>query len=137
MSREGKVTLDWADGTYVFRLGIGELMQLQEATDCGPGWVLARMMQPTAENKGWRVQDITQVIRLGLIGGGLEPAKALRLVREYVEPRPPMENLLIAQAILTASLIGLEDTEDAQKKSAASSPTPSTTSLVANGGSPQ
>lgn len=116
MSRDASVTLDWGDDTYTFRLGYGELMQLQESTDAGPLWVLNRMMQPTPENRGWRVQDIAQTIRLGLIGGGMEPAKALRMVRTYVEARPPVENLLFAQAVLMAALMGAAD-EETQKKS--------------------
>lgn len=116
MSRDASITLTWADGDYTFRLRYGELMQLQEVCDAGPVWVLSRMQVPTAENRGWRVQDVAHVLRLGLIGGGMEPSRALRLVREYVEARPPMESLLHAQAILSAALIGNPD--EAQKKSA-------------------
>lgn len=115
MSRDASVTLDFADGTYVFRLRYAELMQLQEATDAGPSWVLNRMMQPTPENRGWRVQDISHTLRLGLIGGGLEPIKALNLVRTYVEARPPMESLLLAQAVLAAALMGVPDEQPLKK----------------------
>jgi hypothetical protein len=116
VSRDASITLTWADGDYVFRLGYGELMQLQEACDAGPMWILSRLQMPTAENRGWRVQDVAHVLRLGLIGGGLDPIKALRLVREYVEARPPMESLRHAQAVLSAALVGAP--EEAQKKSA-------------------
>jgi hypothetical protein len=133
MSRDASVTLEWGDGDYVFRLGQGELMELQQKTDSGPMWVLNRMMAPTPENRGWRIEDIREVIRLGLIGGGLEPVKALRLVRVYVEARPPMENLLFAQSILAAGIMGVPD-ELPQKKSAASRK--STTSPEASGDGP-
>lgn len=116
MSRDASITLTWADGDYLFRLRYGELMQLQEACDAGPIWILSRLQMPSAENRGWRVQDVAHILRLGLIGGGMEPLKALRLVREYVEQRPPMESLLQAQAILGAALTGAPD--EAQKKSA-------------------
>jgi hypothetical protein len=104
MSRDAKVTLTWADGDYVFRLGWGELAELQEKTDAGPYVVLQRLLSGQ-----WRIEDISNVIRLGLIGGGLEPPKALRLVRTYVEARPPLENHPVAYAVLSAGLMGAED----------------------------
>lgn len=111
MSRDGSLTLDWADDTYRFRLGYRELIELQEKCDAGPGWVLQRLISPSAENRGWRVEDLANIIRLGLIGGGLAPGAALKLVRAYVEARPQMESLLPAQAILAAALMGAPDEE--------------------------
>lgn len=101
MSRNARIDLDWADGSYSFRLAWGQLAELQEKTDAGPYVVLQRLYGGT-----WRTEDIREVIRLGLIGGGLEPSAALKLVRTYVEERPPMENLMPAQAILSAAVIG-------------------------------
>lgn len=131
MSRDASVTLDWADGTYLFRLRQGELMQLQEVTDAGPMWVLNRMMNPTPENRGWRVEDIQSVIRLGLIGGGMDPIKALKLMRKYVEERPPVENLLFAQAILAAGVMGVQDGDELKKNEV--TPSGSMTSPEENG----
>lgn len=54
----------------------------------------------------WRIEGISNIIRLGLIGGKMEPVAALKLVRAYVESRPPMENLVPAQVILSAALMG-------------------------------
>ncbi|QFT69604.1 hypothetical protein FIU93_22655 [Labrenzia sp. THAF35] len=102
--RDAKIDLTWADDDYTFRLGWGELVELQEKCDAGPYVILNRM-----QNSTWLVEDISNVIRLGLIGGGLEPVKALRLVRQYVEARPPVENLLHAIGILSAGLLGAED----------------------------
>ncbi|MER2536027.1 MAG: gene transfer agent family protein [Rhizobiaceae bacterium] len=102
--RDASVTLDFADGTYVFRLAWGELEKLQEAVDAGPWAVLDRLF-----SRQCRVGDISHVIRLGLIGGGMEPVKALKLTREYVEQRPPAENLLAAQAILSVAVHGAPD----------------------------
>lgn len=110
MSRDASVTLDWGDGTYVFRLAWAQLIQLQEACDAGPQMILQRL-----GDNSWRVEYISHILRLGLIGGGLEPVKALKLVREYVEARPPLENFLYAQAVLSIGLLGAPD--EAQKKS--------------------
>ena len=114
MSRDAGVTLTWGDGEYRFRLAIGQLRELQEKTDAGPLELFRRMEAGT-----WRIDDLIHTIRLGLIGGGMEPVPALRLTRTYAEDRPPLESVLYAQAILWASIAGAPD-EDAttQKKSA-------------------
>lgn len=128
MARDASLELDWADGTFAFRLAWGELEKLQEACDAGPYVVYNRLVDGT-----WRVGDIVNVVRLGLIGGGMAPVDALKKVREYVEKRPPMENLVIAQAVLSAAIVGAPD-EDAGKKAEAASPAESdlTTSRMEN-----
>jgi hypothetical protein len=113
MSRDARVDLDWADGTYSFRLGWGELAQLQEACDAGPFVILDRL-----QSGHWRVEDISSVIRCGLIGGGTEPAKALKLTRTYVEARPPLENVLTATAILSAGCVGAPDEQLGKEQAA-------------------
>ena len=132
MNRDASITLDWAEGTYTFRLGWGELMKLQEAPgiDAGPYVVLGRLTGGT-----WRMEDIEHVIRLGLIGGSTTPAEASRLVRTYVRERPPMESLFLAQGILTAGVIGAPEEEGA-KKNAAALRKRSTTSRTAKSASP-
>jgi len=104
MSRDGRIDLDWADGAYSMRLGWGQLAELQEQCDAGPYVVLQRL-----HNGTWRVEDLSNVIRLGLIGGGMTPVDALKKVRLYVEARPPMESVLPAVGILSASLMGAPD----------------------------
>lgn len=115
MSRDASITLAWADDDYVFRLAWGEIVKLQEATGCGAQFILDRMEGRLLPHDSWHIEDVSHIIRLGLIGGGLEPAKALKLVRHYVESRPPMENFRYAHAILMAGLFGAPD-EDALKK---------------------
>lgn len=129
MSRDASLSLDWADGTYTFRLGIGELRELQEKTDCGPLALFRRI-----EAGNWRVDDAATILRLGLIGGGMTPVEALRLTRVYVEARPLLENVLHAQAVLWCALAGSPDEDGAQKKSAAKRKA-SKTSRTASGGS--
>jgi hypothetical protein len=102
--RDARIELDWADGTYPFRLPWGQLAELQEKCDAGPYVILQRL-----HNGTWRIEDIANVIRLGLIGGGMPPAEALKKTRAYVEERPPMENVVPAQAILGIALMGAPD----------------------------
>ncbi|MFT4129964.1 gene transfer agent family protein [Labrys sp. (in: a-proteobacteria)] len=104
------MSFDWADGTYPFALRLGQIEELQERADCGPLALFERL-----NNGSWRAGDLRETIRLGLIGGGCEPVKALGLVRRYVDARPLMESLMPARAILAAALWGVED--DQPKKS--------------------
>ena len=78
MSRSGKTRLEFGPDEQDFRLAFGELVELQEATGKGPG----RIQLDLAENK-WAARDISEVLRIGLIGGGMDPMKALAMVRRY------------------------------------------------------
>lgn len=128
MSASARTTFGWADGTYTFRLPIAQLEELQDLVDAGPYEVWRRLTDGR-----WRVQDLRHVIRLGLIGGGLEPARALVLTQRYVEARPLVENVQPALAILSAALFGSEDDpvgkpaeEESQGDLASSASPPST-----------
>lgn len=116
MSRSGKTPpLDWADGTYEFALNWGELSELQDACNAGPFVILARL---TANQ--WRIEDVSNVIRLGLIGAGAEPPKALKLVKTYVESRPQdlMLNSSFARGILEVALMGAPEEAPGEQQAA-------------------
>lgn len=131
MGRNAEVTLDWADGTYSFRLAWGQLIELQEKCDAGPFVVLNRLTTGT-----WRMEDISSVMRLGLIGGGTEPTKALKLVRDYVESRPPLENVTFARGILGQAVMGAPDETPGEAEGEATA-SGSTTSPTESSASPQ
>lgn len=117
MPRSAEITLDWADGTYPFALKWGQLIELQEKCDAGPAFILSQLMDGT-----WRVEQINSILRLGLIGAGMEPIPALKLVRTYVEGRPPLENLGHAQAVLAAAVMGAPDEEPGKPEAGAKRP---------------
>lgn len=123
MSRDASIDLDFGDGTHTFRLGWGELVKVQEACDAGPYVVLDRLTAGT-----WRMEDIREVIRCGLIGGGMTPGDALKLVRDYVEARPPVENVILARAILSIALAGAPDEKPGEPVAANQAGTVSTIS---------
>lgn len=104
--RDARVELEFADGDYSFRLGWGQLIELQEKTLAGPYVVLQRLL-----DKSFLIDDVAETIRIGLIGGGMEPGKALTMTKRYVKARPPFENLTLATAILMAGLMGAPDEE--------------------------
>jgi hypothetical protein len=113
VSRDASITLTWGDGDHHFRLGWGEIAKLQEACDAGPFVILDRLRSGTC-----RLEDISAVIRWGLIGGGKAPAEAAKLVRLFVEDRPPAENRLTAYAVMGAGCHGAPE-EQIEKKSGA------------------
>jgi len=113
MARDASIDIDWADGHYTFRLRWGELILLQEKCDAGPQVVLSRL-----QSGAWLMRDISEPVRLGLIGGGATPEAALKLVRDYVEARPPVENVMLATGILAAGLIGAPDEEPGEASAA-------------------
>lgn len=101
-NRNGTVDLDFGDGPHRFRLAIDELEELQEKTGIGPFVLLNRLIAGE-----WRVADVRETLRLGLIGGGMEPIEALVLVRRYVDERPAwLAHVKLAQLVVMAALAG-------------------------------
>lgn len=98
------VDLEWADGTYTFALPLAQLEELQTLCDAGPLVVAQRL-----ENGMWTSKEVYHTLRLGLIGGGMSPADALRKTRLYVLERPWLENVMPALAVMQAVLIGKPD----------------------------
>lgn len=101
----GQVTLAFGDDEYPFCVAKnGHRMELEEATGYGTRHSLKRLMDG---EETWK--EIRETIRIGLIGGGMKPDQALRLVRRYVDDRPRSESVLIAQAVLLAEIAGVPD----------------------------
>lgn len=103
-TRRQDVTVEFGDGEYRFKMGIGEFERLQEKCDAGPPLVLERL----ATNR-WMVADVVETVRLGLEGGGTPPAIVVGLVNRYVKQRPLGENVQLAQIVLLAGVMGVED----------------------------
>lgn len=99
-----RIEMEWADGTYPFCLPLAQIEELQTLCDAGPAVISGRL-----ESATWRTGDIYHTLRLGLIGGGMEPVRALRLCKLYVLDRPWLENVLPAHAVIRAVLVGKPD----------------------------
>lgn len=107
MTANGRVTLSWADGEHDFNLAkIGLVLELEDKCGCGVMEVFSRLREGR-----WRFNDIRETVRLGLIGGGKTPPQALLLTQRYVDVRPWQENVLTAQAVLMASIVGVPGDE--------------------------
>ena len=103
-------TLAWAGGEHAFALRLGELRALQDATNAGPEELLQRI-----RGGRWRVDDVIEVVRWGLIGGGLDRTEATRLVLRAAEHALAIggDGMLalkpIAMMVLTYALAGPPD----------------------------
>jgi Phage tail tube protein, GTA-gp10 len=135
---------DFGGAEREFRLGIGELRELQGGCEAGPATILARLLafQPQAvgmkrplardyelgesdpdyvadfniysllrsTGNDWRVDDVRETIRLGLIGGGMTPSDASVQVARYVDAAGEWPtNVGLASAILLHALTGPQD----------------------------
>lgn len=93
------VVADWGDDTYRFRLGIDQMLELEAKCDAGLYAIYSRVV-----GRAWKVNDIRETVRLGLIGGGKSPTDALKLTRLYVDQRPLLESWPLVLAVLDRCL---------------------------------
>jgi hypothetical protein len=128
------IELEWADGSYIFKLPLPQIRELEtkcrEASGVASGIaaIFARvlkgcvpvgkevMLAPGAAE--FYVTDIIETIRQGLIGGGkgivdgeeikVTPALASRLVQTYVLERPLSESWSVAASVLGACVMGYD-----------------------------
>lgn len=112
------VDITWAGGEHTFLLTIDLLRALQDKCDAGPPHILERL-----STRRWNVNDVTETIRLGLEGGGMQKEDARKIVRKYVEDRPLTESVLTAQAVLMSALFGSEDDLPGERKAGEASQT--------------
>lgn len=103
MNLRGETSLDWADGTYSFRLSLAGAIELEEKCDAPIAVIHARLI-----GGAYKISDVRETIRIGLIGGGMDPVKALNLVRKYVDDRPLAESWIIARVIMGGLFHGFE-----------------------------
>ena len=113
------VTLDFGDGTYIFRLGVDQIRELEKTLDMGLLRIFRRV-----NSDDCRLEDCEHTIRLGLIGGGMEPVKALRLQRKYVVPplmplREPVGKILMPAIVSPEPDLGKSPAGATTKETAA------------------
>lgn len=106
MIPHGTIAFPWADKTYTFRIAYGEWGELDRALKLGPIELYQKLLR-----QQWRAHELREIIRVALIGGGLDPSSALSLVGRYVEQRPILESAKPALLIMEAALIVEHETE--------------------------
>lgn len=103
MSEIGSLKV-WRGGEHRFALPIGPMRALEKARDAGPNWIMSRLISGQ-----WFIDDVYEVIRLGLIGGGLDEKEARKLADENVGYQHYYEHVPLATEILKNALMGEAD----------------------------
>lgn len=115
MTLQGEVELEWADGEFLFALKGKQIEELQRVCgDVGFGVIFQRLMLGT-----WSLGDIQHTIRLGLIGGGMDPILARRKVDAYAQPplvAGPNNPESLARAIVKAAMHGVETIDQGEEQ---------------------
>lgn len=121
MSADGSVELTWAEEPRKFRIAIGEFRGLQESVNARRVAIGAEPVGPSAmltalrTNNAWP-DDVRDVLKAGLVGGGVAYDKAQRLLARHFDNKPLLEHTKTAFLVLLAALVGVPDDEPAKKK---------------------
>ncbi len=94
----------FGDDEYDFRLTLPTLLELERSTGLGIATICQRIFQ-----REFAHADLTETIRLALIGGGTVPKRAAELTATYATGRPLAEIYPLAFAIAEATWFGKDD----------------------------
>lgn len=117
-----EVHIPWGDGDYTFALRGKQIEELQLVcgspdNPAGIGLIAQRLMSGNFQRK-----DVTETIRLGLIGGGTTPTRARQLVEAYVDGQPlanpeePYSPFFLARRIVEAAYFGIKPPGEEEAK---------------------
>jgi hypothetical protein len=137
MSATSTRAIIWANGEDQFCLAkVGLILDLEEKCKAPFAVIMARL-----ESGAWGLNDVRETIRLGLIGGGMNPEKAMAAVKNHVDENPKglAHSVLVAYEVVRAVMFGIPDdpvgkvVDDAGKEGPAEAPeTGSTTTTDAS-----
>lgn len=105
VSQHGAVILAWGDGEHRFRLDLSGIEDIEAKCDRSIFDIARRASTAVREI---RAREMREVLRCGLIGGGMEPVKALQLVKRYLDERPLDESRDTVFAVALAGLARIE-----------------------------
>jgi hypothetical protein len=114
------VTMFFGDSEHKFHLTDPMIDELQRKCGSGIGVIATRLF-----TQQFSLSDITETIRLGLIGGGCNPEIAKAMIDAYVAGLPLTQSYHIALPVMNAAYFGSEpevvpvDTEQSQEQEAA------------------
>jgi len=107
MAAVGTVRINWSGGEDDFCASkVGTQLAIEERCNAGLGAVYQRIANGT-----WKINDISEVIRLSLIGAGMsaEEAKKKTDVHVFQNPNGLAPSLMVSMRILEAALVGVPD----------------------------
>ena len=91
----------FGDAEYPFCLTAKMTLELEKTTGAGIGALCTRVF-----NRQFSHSDISETLRLSLIGAGMAPERAASLVATYAIDRPIFESYPIAVAVLELVWLG-------------------------------
>lgn len=91
----------FGDGEHVFELTPPMIAELERQTGVGIGILASRVPAML-----FSFVDLIEVIRLGLIGGGMAPVDAQRMVDTYAKGRPISEFYPLATGVIQKLMFG-------------------------------
>lgn len=100
MTNSSEITAFFGDQEYQFRLTPDLVVEFERQAGAGIGLVSKRVFAGQ-----FMIRDLIEVIRLGLIGGGVTPKRAKELTDTYCN-RPVMEYAPLAIDVLSALMLG-------------------------------
>lgn len=80
----GAEEIVWPGGEHSFRLGIGELRAIEQRSEAGCAVVMMRLL-----SSQWKIDDVVQPIRLGLVGGGMSERDAQKALESALDIASP------------------------------------------------
>ena len=99
----------FGDADHRFTLNpVEHLRELQEKTGVGPMALFRRLY-----SGNYDTDDIREIIRVGLVGGGLSASEAHKLVKRYIDAEPLNTHAGLALEIMGAALFGVGEPADA------------------------
>lgn len=145
MSGVGPIEDEFGGEVRTFRVLVAELRQIQTVCGAGPGEVAHRLaqsvqalhtmpkatvLQLAAAGVGsLNVDDVREPILQGLIGGGMTPNEAGRLVRRWIDGRGfdgLLENASLALKLIVAGYSQPEETAPGEPEAGAAVASPAT-----------
>ncbi len=105
--RETEFVYFFGDGEKRFCLTPDMIAELERSTGFGIGAIFGRVL-----NSQYSHAELTETIRLALIGGGESPARAFELVERYAKARPLGEVYPIVADIFAYTWAGSQKPTD-------------------------
>jgi hypothetical protein len=89
------------DDMHDFCLTMPMVIELERICHAGIGGIVRRVVA-----QEFTAAEVTETIRLALIGAGTDPEEAAALIAAYVTPAPLVKSYTLATAILQTLMLG-------------------------------
>jgi hypothetical protein len=117
VSRTACVRQFFGNTKHDFRLRVAELEELEEETGVGYGQIWAEMTPtPMAPFGFFHVKRVRTVLRLALVGGGMDKERAYELVERHAVPPDLGRAAVIAHLALGAVCVGVPEEPLGERK---------------------